>query len=45
MQQAIDWLSDLRDELYLAGFDVPMPIEPDREDRIQRLLAELRADE
>jgi len=39
VRAAIDELSDLRDELYLAGFAVPMPVEPDREQRIQELLA------
>jgi hypothetical protein len=40
VQQAVDELADLRDELYLAGYDVPMPVEPDHEERIGRLLAD-----
>jgi hypothetical protein len=39
VREAIDELCDLRDELYLAGYDVPMPVEPDREQRIQEILA------
>jgi hypothetical protein len=42
VQQAIDELNDLRDELYLAGYDVSMPVEPDREKRIQQLLTDHR---
>jgi hypothetical protein len=39
VREAVDELNALRDELYLAGYDVPMPARPDEEARIQRLLA------
>jgi len=41
--EAVDWLLALRDELYLAGYDVPMPITADQEAAIQQILARHRA--
>jgi hypothetical protein len=43
VRQAVDELNALRDELYLAGFDVPMPGAVDEEDRIQLVLSAHRA--
>jgi hypothetical protein len=45
LRDAVDDLNGLRDELYIAGYDVPMPVRPDREDHIQRILAAHRAAE
>jgi hypothetical protein len=45
LREAVDELDALRDDLYIAGYDVPMPVRPDREDHIQRILADHRAAE
>jgi hypothetical protein len=43
VREAVDELNALRDELYVAGYDVPMPARPDEEAHIQRLLTAHRA--
>jgi hypothetical protein len=45
LREAVADLNGLRDDLYIAGYDVPMPVRPDRDDHIQRILAAHRAAE